>query len=32
MNPFANVFVFAWYEKVPPVIQGSKVPPPIFSL
>ena len=23
----ANVFVFAWYEEVHPVIQGSKAPP-----
>ena len=31
----ANVFVFAWYEEVHPVIQGSKAPrslPPFQSL
>ena len=30
MNPSANVFVFAWYEEVPPIIQGFRVSP--FSL
>ena len=28
----ANVFVFAWYEEVHPVIQGSKAPPPPYPL
>ena len=28
ISPSANVFVFAWYEEVPPIIEGSKAPPP----
>ena len=33
ISPSANVFVFAWYEEVPPIIEGSKAPPPpLFSV
>ena len=31
MNPSANVFVFAWYEEVPPIIQGFRVSPSAFQ-